>query len=117
MTKNEYIEKLKALKERVLKAAGTTDMVEKRDIVMDTRKFCVDRADTIKEEIMDIVAPNNCVSSIEMPSIVFALETVTAFVKEEMNKLPVLTEMYEDIKERVEVEGIAIPYDKRSEGK
>lgn len=119
MTKNEYIEKLKALKERALKAAGTTDMVEKRDIVIDTRKFCVDRADTIKEEIMDIVAPNNCVSSIEMPSIVFALETVTAFIKEEMNKVPALAlaETYKDIKEHVEVEGMVIPYDKRSEGK
>lgn len=117
MTKNEYIEKLKALKERALKAAGTTDMVEKRDIVMDTRKFCVDRADTIKEEIMDIVAPNNCVSSIEMPSIVFALETVTAFIKDEMNKVPALAETYKDIKEHVEVEGVVIPYDKRSEKK
>lgn len=117
MTKNEYIEKLKALKERALKAAGTTDMVEKRDIVIDTRKFCVDRADTIKEEIMDIVAPNNCVSSIEMPSIVFALETVTAFIKDEMNKVPALAETYKDIKEHVEVEGVVIPYDKRSEKK
>lgn len=117
MTKNEYIEKLKALKERALKAAGTANEVEKRDIVIDTRKFCVDRADTIKEEIMDIVAPNNCVSSIEMPSIVFALETVTAFIKDEMNKLPVLAETYKDIKEHVEVEGMVIPYDKRSEEK
>lgn len=117
MTKNEYIEKLKGLKERALKAVDTTDMVEKRDIVIDTRKFCVDRADTIKEEIMDIVAPDNCVSSIEMPSIVFALETVTAFIKDEMNKVPALAETYKDIKEHVEVEGMVIPYDKRSEGK
>lgn len=117
MTKNEYIEKLKALKERALKAAGTTDTVEERAIVIDARKICVDRADTIKDEIMDIVAPDNHLSSIEMPSIVFALETVTKLVKDEMNKLPALTEMYEDIKERVEVAGIVIPYDKRSEGK
>lgn len=117
MTKNEYIEKLKALKERALKAAGTANMVGKEAIVIDARKIYIDRADTIKDEIMNIVAPDNRLSSIEMPAIVFALETVTAFVKEEMNKLPVLTEMYEDIKERVEVEGIAIPYDERSEGK
>ncbi len=117
MTKNEYIEKLKALKERALKAAGTANEVEKRAVIIDTRKFCVDRADTIKEEIMDIVAPNNCVSSIEMPSIVFALETVTAFIKDEMNKVPALAETYKDIKEHVEVEGMFIPYDKRSEGK
>lgn len=117
MTKNEYIEKLKALKERALKAAGTANMVEKRAAVIDARKIYIDRADTIKDEIMDIVAPDNRLSSIEMPAIVFALETVTAFIKEEMNKLPALTEMYEDIKERVEVEGIAIPYDKRSEEK
>lgn len=117
MTKNEYIEKLKGLKERALKAAGTANEVEKRAVIIDTRKFCVDRADTIKEEIMDIVAPNNCVSSIEMPSIVFALETVTAFIKDEMNKVPALAETYKDIKEHVEVEGMVIPYDKRSEGK
>ncbi len=117
MTKNEFIEKLKALKERALKAAGTTDMVEKEAAVIDARKIYIDRADTIKDEIMDIVAPDNRLSSIEMPAIFFALETVTAFIKEEMNKLPALTEMYEDIKERVEVEGIAIPYDKRSEEK
>lgn len=117
MTKNEYMEKLKALKERALKAAGTTDMVEKEATVIEARKIYIDRADTIKDEIMNIVAPDNRLSSIEMPAIVFALETVAAFVKEEMNKLPVLTEMYEDIKERVEVEGIVIPYDKRSEGK
>lgn len=117
MTKNEYMEKLKALKERAVKAVGTANMVEKRAIVIDARKFCIDRADTIKEEIMDIVAPDNCLSSIEMPSIVFALETVTAFIKEEMNKVPELAETYKDIKERVEIEGIVIPYDKRSEEK
>lgn len=117
MTKNEYMEKLKALKERALKAAGTANMVEKRAAVIDARKICIDRADTIKDEIMNIVAPDNRLSSIEMPAIVFALEAVTAFVKEEMNKLHALTEMYEDIKERVEVTGIAIPYDKRSEEK
>lgn len=117
MTKNEYMEKLKALKERAVKAAGTANMVEKRAIVIDTRKIHIDRADTIKDEIMNIVAPDNRLSSIEIPAIVFALETVTAFVKGEMNKLPALTEMYEDIKERVEVAGIVIPYDKRSEEK
>lgn len=117
MEKNEFIEKLEAIKERALKAVGTANMVEKRAIEIDTRKIYIDRADTIKDEIMNIVAPDNCLSAIEMPAIVFALETVTAFVKEEMNKLPALTEMYEDIKERVEVEGIVIPYDKRSEGK
>ncbi len=114
MTKNEYMEKLKALKERTVKAADT---VEKRAIVIDTKKICIDRADTIKEEIMNIVAPNNCVSSIEMPAIVFALETVTAFVKNEMNKVDVLAEMYKDIKNSAEVKGIVIPYDKRSEEK
>lgn len=115
MTKNEYMEKLKALKERAVKAAGTAE--EMTAIVIDTRETHIDRADTIKDEIMDIVAPDNCLSSIEMPAIVFALETVAAFVKDEMNKLPALTEVYEDIKERVRVEGLAIPYDKRSEGK
>ena len=98
-------------------AAGTANMVGKRAIVIDAREIHIDRADTIKDEIMDIVAPDNRLSSIELPAIVFALETVTAFVKEEMNKLPALTEMYKDIKEHVEVEGMVIPYDKRSEGK
>lgn len=117
MTKNEFLGKLKEHAYKVAKAESIDAFAERKAAVNEIGNAYVERSNTIKDKIMEIVTENNRVSTLETPAIVFALEAVAATMREELNKSSELVNIYNGIKSNVEVKSIIIPYDKRSEEK
>ena len=117
MTRKEFLEKLKEHAYKVAKAESIDAFAERKAAVNKIGNTYVERSNTIKDEIMEIVTENNRVSTSETPAIVFALEAVAAAMREELNKRAELVNIYNGIKSNVEVKSIIIPGDKRGEGK